>query len=184
MKEGQRKKEMILYTQIATLFIIINVAIFVWSSYDWIGIPAKHQQMSPSYEEFAVHIADTVSAGRHLNGYESLEYGDVVFYMFANATVESDKENLFFSRVVGLPGDTVGIKNGRLVRNGNPVDESYVTEPNINPEENFPEILIPRDHVYLLHDKRNDVGKYLYFSDSRYFGPISMHVIKGILGRN
>ena len=183
MNEGRRKKEMILYTQIVAVFILINAGTMVWSSYDWIGIPAKHQQMTPSFEEFAVHVAESVTAGRHIGDYDSLEYGDVVYYMFSSPFTQSDKENLFFSRVVGLPGDTIGIKEGKLIRNGSPVEQSYVAEPNLG-EENFPEILVPRDHVYLLHDKRDIVGRYLYLSDSRYLGPISMYVIKGILGRN
>ncbi|WP_372368160.1 signal peptidase I [Candidatus Uabimicrobium sp. HlEnr_7] len=183
MKEGQRKKEIMLYVQIAVVFIVTNTAIILWSSYDWLGIPAKHSQMSPSYEEFAVHIASSVSAGQHLDYVDSLEYGDVVYYVFESVFVKSDKENLFFSRVVGLPGDTIGIQDGKLIRNGSLVDQSYIPQPNLS-DENLPEVLIPRDHVYLLNDKRNIVGKYFFLSDSRHLGPISMFVIKGVLGRD
>lgn len=83
----------------------------------------------------------------------------------------SEKEGNLIKRVMGLPGETIKIKDGHTYINGNLIDEPWIT--------NFggPDVLatdIPEDYVYVLGDNR-PVSR-----DSRSIGPVS---IDSIIGR-
>ncbi len=48
-------------------------------------------------------------------------HGDIVIF-----TYPVNPETRFVKRVVGVPGDTVSMRSGRLTRNGEPLEEPYV----------------------------------------------------------
>ena len=58
------------------------------------------------------------------------KHGDVVVFEWP-----SDPSKNFVKRLVGLPGDTLAMREGVLMRNGVALDESYVvhTEPGVDP---------------------------------------------------
>jgi len=82
-----------------------------------------------------------------------------------------------FKRVVGLPGDSIAIHEGRVIRNGQPE-----AEPPILPcgkaekvECEFPTPLtVPAGHYYLMADNRG-----LPKEDSRIFGAVPQEYILG-----
>ena len=79
----------------------------------------------------------------------------------------------FIKRVVAGPGDTLSIKNGVPVVNGEPLEEDY-TRPCGNGDCDFPkEITIPEDHYFMMGDNRGDSD------DSRYWGPVPSDWIIG-----
>jgi signal peptidase I len=84
----------------------------------------------------------------------------------------SQGEELLIKRVVGLPGETVDIRDGQVYINGDPLDEGFV------PGETRPgrteRVTVPPLHVYVLGDNRN------HSNDSRSFGPVP---IENIVGR-
>ncbi|MDI7247148.1 MAG: signal peptidase I [Bacillota bacterium] len=56
------------------------------------------------------------------------------------------------ARVVGLPGETVEVKGGRVLVNGEELDEPYVKAPgNID----LPPVEVPEDSFFLLGDRRS-----------------------------
>ncbi len=82
-------------------------------------------------------------------------------------TPESD----LIKRVIGLPGETLEVKDNAVYIDGNQLDEPYlpdgVSMPNFGPE------LIPIDSYFVMGDNRN------HSSDSRRFGPIERTRIVG-----
>lgn len=94
------------------------------------------------------------------------------------------EKELFISRVVAAPGDTVDLsENGRMIVNGNGVIESnifYDTYPYEGYTE-FPVTLGPGEYFVLADSRENG-------ADSRYFGPVTQDEILGtvisILRRN
>jgi signal peptidase I len=83
---------------------------------------------------------------------------------------------LAIKRVVGLPGDTIVIHNGHVIRNGQPEPEPR-TEACKEAEEgcNFPKaIVVPAGRYYVMGDNRR-----LPQEDSRVFGAIPQEAIVG-----
>ncbi len=82
-----------------------------------------------------------------------------------------DKDN-YVKRVVGLPGDTVEIRDGILYVNDQAIDEPYLAEPM---EDDLQKLTVPEGCVYVLGDNRN------ISRDSRYFdvGPIPLDHLLG-----
>lgn len=85
----------------------------------------------------------------------------------------------FIKRIIGLPGDTVELRDGRVYVNGTMLDEPYINEDGEGqPQTTDPqpggatEWLIPAGQLLVMGDNRQNSA------DSRSFGPIEVtHVI-------
>jgi signal peptidase I len=82
-----------------------------------------------------------------------------------------------FKRVVGLPGDSIAIRKGHVIRNGEPESEPPTLPcekyEKLNCEFPTP-ITIPAGHYFLMADNRG-----LDDEDSRIFGPVPQEYILG-----
>lgn len=76
----------------------------------------------------------------------------------------------FIKRVIGLPGETVEGRNGKILINGRELIEPYLAE---EPIGDFPPKMIPKGQLWVMGDNRNRS------SDSRVFGPIKKSKIVG-----
>lgn len=81
----------------------------------------------------------------------------------------------FVKRVAALGGDTVALREGRLIRNGKVVSEPWLTPcPAGYPDCSFDnEITVPKGYVYMIGDNR--AASY----DSRFWGPVPKEWIIG-----
>jgi signal peptidase I len=84
----------------------------------------------------------------------------------------SQGEELLIKRVIGLPGETVEIRNGQVYINGQQLDEPFTAEE--TRPGRYAKVTVPPLHVYVLGDNRNRSN------DSRSFGPVP---IENIVGR-
>lgn len=94
--------------------------------------------------------------------------GDVVVFHYPNNPQED-----YIKRVIGLPGDTVEIRDTQVHVNGIPLTEPYINEP-CQPgscRDNVWEL--GADEYFMMGDNRN------HSSDSRSFGPVKRHYIVG-----
>ena len=73
-------------------------------------------------------------------------------------------------RVIGLPGETVEVRDNQVVINGTPLDEPYLEEV-FMPDE--PVITVSDTEVFVMGDNRNASF------DSRRFGPIPLDDLVG-----
>lgn len=79
-------------------------------------------------------------------------------------------DELLIKRVIGLPGDTLAIKQGVVFINGKPLDEPFV---NGQPRGSYPTMKIPDGYIFVMGDNRNNSN------DSRSFGPVAIENIVG-----
>lgn len=81
---------------------------------------------------------------------------------------ENDNEKII-KRVIGLPGDTVAIKKGKIYINDKVIDDEYA----YGETSDYDKVTLGDDEYFILGDNR------LISKDSRYFGPIKEKEIKG-----
>lgn len=81
---------------------------------------------------------------------------------------EKDNEKII-KRVIGLPGETVAIKKGKIYINDKVIDDEYA----YGETSDYNKVTLADDEYFILGDNR------LISKDSRYFGPIKDNEIKG-----
>jgi signal peptidase I len=74
-------------------------------------------------------------------------------------------DTTFVKRVVGLPGDTIAVVNGHVVRNGKRTSEPFASSC-AGPECNLNPITVPAGDYFLMGDNRGNSD------DSRFWGPV------------
>jgi len=82
-----------------------------------------------------------------------------------------ENEGNLIKRVIGLPGETIEVRNGHAIINGEPIDEPWVA--NFGGRD-VASTRIPEDHIFIMGDNR-PVSR-----DSREIGPVQ---IDSIIGR-
>ena len=96
--------------------------------------------------------------GKHISHQtKDPERFDIVIFKFPD-----DESQLFIKRVIGLPGETVTIKDGKVYINDSeePLDDSFVAE---TPVGDFGPYKVPEGSYFMLGDNRN------HSRDSRYW---------------
>lgn len=76
----------------------------------------------------------------------------------------------YIKRVIGLPGETVEVRGGRVLVDGRPLTEPYINAP---PLYQFGPVEVPDGHVLVLGDNRNDSN------DSHAWGTLEIAAIAG-----
>ncbi|MGN1060648.1 MAG: signal peptidase I [Candidatus Coproplasma sp.] len=79
-------------------------------------------------------------------------------------------------RVIALGGDTVEIVGGKVILNGEELNEPYVSAENNSPSlNNFPETVVESGYVFFLGDNRN------VSNDSRMYGCQPVESVVGVV---
>ncbi len=94
------------------------------------------------------------------------ERGDIIIVEYPNLA------GTFVKRAIGLPGETVEVRNSTVYINGEPLSESYV---NPEPYNDMAAVTVPENHVFVMGDNR------AHSLDSRTekIGPIAHEAIVG-----
>jgi signal peptidase I len=110
---------------------------------------------------------DRVLVNKFIYRFTEPQRGDIVVFK----SVEGDGQDLI-KRVVGVPGDEIAVRGGRLFVNGEPQREPYVNKK--YPDRSFyAPTTVPEDHVFAMGDNRANS------QDSRIFGPVPEKNIEG-----
>lgn len=97
--------------------------------------------------------------------------GDIIVFKFPE-----DETKDYIKRVIGLPGDTIELRDKVVYINGEPLDEPYVRHTkldNMPIRDNFGPYTVPEGSYFMLGDNRE--GSF----DSRWWGPVKREKIVG-----
>ena len=100
--------------------------------------------------------------------------GDVIVFKYPE-----EPERDFIKRVIGLPGETIELRQSQVLIDGAPIDEPYLDSVRQNGHMpldvrgTFGPLLVPDGHLFMMGDNRGDS------EDSRYWGPLPMGYVKG-----
>jgi signal peptidase I len=107
--------------------------------------------------------------------------GDVIVFKYPE-----EPERDFIKRVIGLPGETLEVRDKKVYINGKPLDEPYAhyLQPPSSPSElhevtsfdvreRYGPVTVTSDHYFVMGDNRDNS------QDSRYWGFLPRSYIKG-----
>jgi signal peptidase I len=150
--------------------LIVSLAIFIVFH---LFIVSPHTIEGPSMEPNFCR-GDVILADKLTPLFRGYTYGDVIIFK------KNDNED-YIKRIIGLGGDRIKIEEGKVYRNGELLNESYLP---VNRLTELPsgakmvegeEYIVPSGHLFVLGDNRRQSA------DSRFFLSIdpSVNTIKG-----
>ncbi|MGI5897914.1 MAG: signal peptidase I [Candidatus Dojkabacteria bacterium] len=150
-----------LETIVVALVITVVLYLFIMTPHEVVG-----NSMHPTYKNGEYLMANKITYK-----VKKPERGDVIIFKY------SETQD-FIKRIIGLPGDKVMLKDGKMYINGKQLDESdYLSSSIYTNGGDFlkegQEITVPEGEYFVCGDNRP------HSSDSRVFGPISLGRIKG-----
>ena len=156
---------------VGALVLAVLVRTFLFGAY---YIP------SPSMEP-TLSIGDRIVVNKVSYRLHDVNRGDlVVFTPIGKAAAEGIDD--LIKRVIGLPGETVTVADGRVLIDGGMLIEPYLADPlSTDDLQTVPWCLdggvakctVPADHVFVMGDNRPNSR------DSRFFGPVPIDSIAG-----
>jgi len=113
-------------------------------------------------------------AGKYIK-FSTPKRGDIIIFKYPLNTKKD-----FIKRCIGLPGDTLEIKNKAVFIDGKPLEESYVVfkesqsfPKGLSVRDNFGPIKIPPDSFFVMGDNRDRS------MDSRFWGCLERKYLRG-----
>jgi signal peptidase I len=98
------------------------------------------------------------------------ERGDIVVFDPTKALQQQNYHDAFIKRVIGVPGDKVEVRGGKVYVNTKALTENYIQE---QPRYNFGPVTVPPNEYLVLGDNRNNSY------DSHYWGFVPREKIIG-----
>lgn len=154
--------------------IVLALSVFV-VMYLFVAQPneVKGSSMFPNFKDKEYLLTEKMSYQ-----FGTPKRGDVVIFKAPASEPCSADECEYIKRVIGLPGDTVMVKDNKVYLNGNLLDESaYLASDVVTEEEDFMQegvaITVPEGRYLCFGDNRPNSR------DGRAFGPIEKSSIVG-----
>ncbi len=147
-------RDLLLETLAPAFILALLVTHFVGQKTEVLG-----HSMEPNLHQDQQLVVDKVSYRFH-----APVRGDIVIVGVPNYDLPLIK------RVIGLPGERVEIRSGRVLIDGQPLDEPYLGDVT---QRDFGPVEVPAGHVFVMGDNRGASH------DSRSIGPVPQEWILG-----
>jgi signal peptidase I len=112
---------------------------------------------------------------------DPIRRGDIIVFKYPE-----EPERDFIKRVIGLPGETIELREKKVYVDGQPLDEPYAhyLQPagtlsefhevtSFDVRERYGPVTVPPGHYFVMGDNRDNS------QDSRYWGLLPRHYVKG-----
>jgi len=97
--------------------------------------------------EHTIEVDDCILGLQLAYLFKEPERGDVVIFPYPD-----NPDIIYVKRVIGLPGETVEIKDGYVYIDGDPIEEPYLKEEMVG---EYGPYVVPEDCYFMLGDNRN-----------------------------
>jgi len=114
-----------------------------------------------------IQLQDRLIVDKLLFKFSKIERGDIVVFRAPPASGEKDD---LVKRVIGLPGEEIEVKDGKVLVNGDALEENYLQE---RPNYQYKPVQVPPDSYFVLGDNRRSSN------DSHVWGFVPQEDIKG-----
>lgn len=142
VRREKRRRRIIFAMQAAAML----VAALLFSAAFCYSVTVRDSSMSPTLE-----IGNRVLVNR-ISYRMAIQRGDIIAY---RGTSDTDSTT-HIKRVVGLPGETIQIRNGVIIINGSPYNEAHDFPVMSNPGLAENSITLGADEYFVLGDNRNN----------------------------
>jgi signal peptidase I len=120
-----------------------------------------------------LQIGDHILVNKFLYYFEPIRRGDIIVFKFPQ-----DESRDFIKRVIGLPGDTIEVRDKQVLVNGQALAEPYAafedgSVARSGEREHFGPVAIPPGKLFMMGDNRD------HSMDSRYWGLLDTQKVKG-----
>lgn len=129
---------------ILDIVVVMGIAVFL-TTYMGEQLTVTGYSMAPVLSNDAKILIDKLSY--HFSDPKRF---DIVIFR------NGEENKYFLKRIIALPGETVCIRNGRVMVNGEYLPEEIETEAILNPGLAVTEITLGEDEYFLLGDNRNN----------------------------
>jgi len=159
VSDAQRKEGLMRFFFDVLETLVISLLLFAGVNLISARIRVEGFSMEPTF-----HNGELVIVNKLAYRFSLPQRGDVVIFHYPRNPQEE-----FIKRVIGLPGEQISVRNGKVFINGQELEEPYITSP---PNYTL-EAIVPDGTVYVLGDNRNNS------SDSHNWGSLPLDMIIG-----
>ncbi|MEQ8970160.1 MAG: signal peptidase I [Coleofasciculus sp. C1-SOL-03] len=143
-----------------SVFLAIGIRSFV----------AEARYIPSGSMEPTLQINDRLIIDKISYNFRQPQRGDIVVFSPTEALKQQNFKDAFIKRVIGLPGETIEVKGGRVYVSGQLLREQYIEE---EAEYSYGPVTVPENHYLVLGDNRNNSY------DSHYWGFVPRENIIG-----
>ena len=150
---------------------IVYILIIVGLTYLIITFVGQRTRVSGSSMETTLSDGDNLIVDKISYRFREPKRYEIIVFPY-----QYEENTYYIKRIIGLPGETVQVKDGKVLINGQELDEHYGNEEMQNPGIAEEPVTLGEDEYFVLGDNRN------HSADSREVSVGVLHR-KDLLGR-
>lgn len=156
-KKGDMRKEVVSWVR---MFVIVIAVVFVLTQFVIINVRVPSGSM-----ENTIMTKDRLIGFRFSYWFDEPQCGDIILFSYP-----VDEKQTYIKRVIGLPGETVEIRDGKIYIDGSsePLEEDYLKETWTWENDGYT-FKVPEGCYFVLGDNRNDS------EDGRFWAQIALN---------
>jgi signal peptidase I len=120
--------------------------------------------------EPTLQVGDRILVDKISSQWRSPQRGDILIFYPPKSPAIEDNTKAYIKRLIGIAGDRIAIRGGKVYRNDQALDESYIAEA---PQYSMRPVVVPKGHYWMMGDNRN------HSNDSHIWGFLPQNNVIG-----